>query len=103
MEKYTYVIIAISFDDSKKLLESMKADLSAGKFVIDVLHYAAYRHPITEEDFDSLYMELDTDPTFGLVGENVFLLEAPDFVRDMCLKLVNNYVEESENNYNSIH
>jgi hypothetical protein len=47
---------------------------------INIRHFCGYEEPPTQNDFDSLVEELNTDPEFGLIGRvgiNVFVKPAP--------------------------
>jgi hypothetical protein len=61
--------------------ENVKGDLTK----INVVHNCMYENEPSEDDFESLFKELNSDPEFGLVGrmgKDVFLMKAsPEMVK----------------------
>lgn len=54
-----------------------------------ILHFCGYHEPPTIEDRKALHQELNTDPSFGLVGRldvDVFLMDAPEEVIESMKK-----------------
>jgi hypothetical protein len=55
---------------------------------MQILHFCGYETQPTQSDFNSLVQELNTDPEFGLVGKEVFLMEASDsIIKEMARQL----------------
>jgi hypothetical protein len=72
IQKFKYGVIAYSFN-------LYDIDL------IDIVHFVGFEHPITQQDLDNVFQELNTDEEFGLVGKmgnSIFLSPAPQDVID---------------------
>ena len=55
-----------------------------------ILHFCGYWKKPADVDIENLYNELMSDPTFGLIGKNFIVIEAPQ-------ELVNHYIEIVKN------
>jgi len=71
---------------NRKFIESIRFGLVAVDVMGAARHFCGYVEKPTQKDIDHLMHELQTDESFGLVGEHFTLVEAPQEVVDCYLQ-----------------